>query len=50
MEANVDEALKEADANNDGYITWVEYQEAIHHKQSHHDEPQTVPNSAPPAT
>lgn len=44
MEANVDTALKLADVNNDGYITWAEYQEALHREQTtqqppeHHDD------------
>lgn len=44
MEQSVDEALEKADVNNDGYITWFEYMDAVHknehtteHPPEHHE-------------
>lgn len=37
MELSVDEALRRADTNDDGFITYAEYVEAVHHEEHTYD-------------
>lgn len=49
MEHSVDEALEQADVDNDGYITWTEYMDAVHKNETEnpsteHHENENTPN------
>lgn len=48
MEQSVDEALERADTDNDGYITWSEYMDAVHKNTTdsppEHHENEHAPN------